>query len=181
MRSSWSCFFRLGPRVNDAPWLACVLLCFCAACTPPDISGLPPAHPEPEGSKVDSVLPTLRWEPFPRPLDLDGHTEGWLARIRSVTYDLRIWRTIQVPGARNEGFAYPGDLVYSRDGVREPIHTVETPLAPDTSYVWSIRARYELDGEVRVTEWSMLMSPNDPFAPRASSVPPRSYYRFRTP
>jgi len=161
-------------------WLVCALLCFCTACaqSPPPVSGLRPAYPEPWGPKVDSLLPTLRWEPFPRPADLKADTDGWVARVRSVTYDLRIWRTVKA----GHPFMYPGDLIYSRDGVPEPLHTVETPLAQDTSYLWSIRPRFELDGEVRVTEWSMLKFPNEwGFAPRAPRVPPLAYYRFRTP
>jgi hypothetical protein len=161
-------------------WLVCVLLCFCAACTlpPPPVSGLRPAYPAPWGPKVDSLVPTLRWESFPRPTDLGVDAEGWVARIQGVTYDLRIWRTVR----GDFPSIYPGDLVYSRDGVPEPLHTVETPLAPDTSYLWSIRARFDLDGEMRVTEWSMLKFPNEGISgPRAPRVPPLAYYRFKTP
>ena len=159
-------------------WLACALLFFCAACAQPShpVSGLRPAYPGPWGPKVDSLVPTLRWESFPRPIDLGADSEGWVARIQSVTYDLRIWRA-----ARDDYLSmYPGDLAYSRDGVPEPFHTVETPLAPGTNYLWSIRARFDLDGEMRVTEWSMLKFEGRD-AQRAPRVPPLAYYRFKTP
>jgi len=145
---------------------------------PAPIFGLRPEYPEPRNQKIDSRQPRLRWEAFPRPADLKADSNGWVARIQHVTYDVRIWRTVE--GAF--GRPFPGNLIYSRDSVPEPSHTVETPLAPDTSYVWTVRARFELDRQERITEWSMLRFPYDgPAEPRLPQIPPFSYYRFRTP
>ncbi len=122
--------------------------------------------------ETDSLQPTLRWETFPRPEDLKVDTAGRLGDAQNVTYELRIWR------AEAEGLhvAFPAELVYARTGLTEPGHTVETPLAPDTLYLWTIRAHFDRDGQPRVTEWGVLGAYS-----RVTTIPPRSYYRFKTP
>ena len=68
-----------------------------------------------------------------------------------------------------------GDVVYAREGLPAPWHTVEQPLAPGGRYFWSVRARFELDGRERVTDWSTT---NAYAAVR--QAPPGVYtYRFR--
>jgi len=46
-----------------------------------------------------------------------------------------------------------------------------------------VRARFELDGQVRVTPWGVLLlrGPSLLANPRSTLVPPRGYYRFVTP
>jgi len=119
--------------------------------------------------EVDSLQPTLRWEAFPRTEDLKVDKAGRLAAVRNPTYELRIWR------AEHD---FPAELVYARSGLTEPVHTVETPFAPDTLYLWTIRARFELNGEPRVTEWATL---SGPWYGRRTEIPHRDYYRFTTP
>jgi hypothetical protein len=127
---------------------------------------------------VDSLQPTFRWETFPRPEDLEADRAGRLAAARNQTYELRIWRCED---------NFPSELVYARSGLTEPVHRVETPLAPDTLYLWTIRARFELNGEPRVTEWGVLYPP---YQEIIAMIPPQytypnshyiSYYRFKTP
>ena len=177
----------------------CVLLCIVlfsgAGCSTGQstVFGLRPVYPAAteDHAKVDSLHPTLRWESFPRPADLRGDNDGWVGRTRTITYDLRIWRSER---GMSEKSRFPGDLVYSRNGLPEPAHRVEWPLTRDTQYVWSIRARFELDGNLRVTEWGML-KPRDPLSrnsgagtpwvytadPRSPYLPNWAYYRLRTP
>lgn len=124
--------------------------------------------------EVDSLQPTLRWEAFPRPEDLKADKAGRLATVRKPTYELRIWRA--------EDY-FPAELVYARSGLAEPVHTVETVLAPNTRYLWTIRARFELNGEPRVTEWGAWgdgRGTTIPLYPLYSRVH-YSYYEFRTP
>ncbi len=128
---------------------------------------------DPLTRELDSVKPTLRWEAFPRPEDLEADTEGRLAGVRGATYELRIWRA--------EG-DFPAELVYARAGLPEPVHTVETPLAPDTLYLWTVRARFELDGHSRVNQWGFLGF----WTFRSTMIPPPDmghfgYYRMKTP
>jgi hypothetical protein len=133
---------------------------------------------------VDSLQPELVWGPFPgvhmpcllckkEPfiiIDMDEVTD--------VTYHLRIWHAPK--------FA-PGEVVYDRRDLVETSHRLEQPLEPDSIYFWSVRARFRFDGNPQLTEWSLS---NLPFydtetaymlARRIGTIPPRNYYRFRTP
>jgi hypothetical protein len=121
-------------------------------------------------SHVDSLQPTFRWETFPRPEDLKVDKAGRLAVARNPTYELRIWRA--------EGL-FPAELVYARNGLTEPVHTVETPFVPDTLYLWTIRARFELNGEPRVMEWGVLTLTTADL--ETAVIPPPGYYMFKTP
>lgn len=116
-------------------------LAFLSACGGPGrVSGLRPAHPAPPDYRVDSGRPTLRWEPFPIP----GHERG----VSDVTYDLRI---------RHRNDMLQEREVYARDGLPQAEHTVEAPLQPEGTHVWTVRARFLLDGLPRETQWSRLL------------------------
>ena len=80
--------------------------------------------------KVSSLQPTLQWEAF---------------KGSNVTYELMIWRA-----------AGPNlsSLVYSRERLTKPIHTVEIQLDSNAHYFWTVRARFSVDGRTKVTEWS---------------------------
>jgi len=157
-------------------------------CTQPiAVRGLRPEYPEALWDsfsakvpfvKVDSLRPTLRWESFPRPQDHELDREGLLERIRNVTYDLKIWQADE-----EYPVEYPWQLVYLRRGVPEPSHKIESPLKPSTKYFWTVRARFELDGQPRVTEWGVtgvrvLLFPAVASLP---VVPNPLHYRFQTP
>lgn len=81
-------------------------------------------------SRVDSLQPTMSWEPFPG---------------SNVTYDLKIWRA---------GRLGPDTLVYSRTNLDQPTHKVETALEPSSLYYWSVRAHFSEQGRERITDWS---------------------------
>ncbi len=175
-RIQWSGQGQSGVRRSIARrWLVLLaLLCLASGCAQLPAVGLRPLPYDrynPARYSVDSLRPTLRWESFPRPEDLEADKAGRLAAVRNQTYELRIWRA--------EG-DFPSELVYARSGLTEPVHTVETPLAPDTDYQWTIRARFELNGEPRVTEWAVFG-----LAPEVAVIPLQQgsimYYWFRTP
>ncbi len=181
----------------------------------PRTCGLDPVHPavawswtgnlrtfdsQPASTLAESVEPRLAWQPRPAPAD-PRSPSPW-ARAADVRYDLRIWN--DVDGA-------PGEVVYERLGLTSTGHRVETPLAPKTTYYWSVRMRYAVDGAPRATRWSAANTPRlelpDPLTrlvyyshvdggrvvPRPCRaedldscgcldfIPARSYYRFRTP
>ena len=164
--------------------LGLALLCVASGCGPRPAAGLRPLpllmYSEPIISYVDSLQPTFRWEAFPRPEDLKVDKAGRLATARNPTYDLRIWR------AENR---FPAELVYARSGLTEPVHTVEIPFVPDTLYLWTIRARFELNGEPRVMEWGVLTPGPDitewgvlpPRDVEKAEIPHPDYYMFKTP
>ena len=126
----------------------------------PLLCGVAPLRPAPEWrrdpvydrelalSRVDSVTPTLAWEAGP-PAAWSHDRAAW-ERATDRRYDLRIW------SAEDH---IPGDLVYERTGLADTTHVVETALAPRTSYFWSVRLRYSLDGELRATRWSAACRP----------------------
>jgi len=136
------------------------------------ISGFRPTYPEVTYSvtgvqlpdmlnwpMVDSLQPTLRWEPFPgehqnyegaRVIPFVAVDPG---SISDVKYDLRIWTV--------RGRA-PGELAYEIDGLTEPFHKLERALKPDTEYYWSVRAQFLLNDQLRVSEWSLSQIPCTP-------------------
>lgn len=97
-----------------------------------------------------SLEPTLQWEPFPGEVNDGAKNEHLLHAVENIRYDLRVWR-IDADYARY--------LVYSREGLREPAHHLETPLEPDSRYFWSVRARFENSGAPHATMWSRFRTP----------------------
>jgi hypothetical protein len=117
--------------------------------------------------RVASLQPTLSWQAFPREVDVAAAPQD-MARVRNVRYELVIAREHQLA---------PAEIVYRREALPRPEHTLETPLAPGTNYFWTVRARFELDGRERVTPWGSTH-----LAPRETwTVPSRYTYRFSTP
>jgi hypothetical protein len=181
--------------------LLIVALLASTGCTAP-VSGFAPVYPVQtytshpfrnvpvdvlDWVKVDSLQPTLRWEPFP------GKTQAPLSAeitafvnvderaVSDITYDLKIWNVLD---------GTPAELVYEHEGIVEQWHRLESPLKPKTKYVWSVRARFKLDGKPRATEWSLSQMPCPPSyglecargaARRLGTIPPLNYYRFKTP
>ncbi len=100
---------------------------------------------------VDSVRPTLRWERFPRAHDLTGG-DGRPVEITDVRYDIRVFDTAAPAG---DGIVLvPAQQVYGARDLPEAHHTVAGGLAACRDYFWTVRARFKLDGRVRVTEWA---------------------------
>ena len=100
-------------------------------------------------SPVESVTPVLEWESAG---ELGSVIDAVSASTRTgkITYDLRIWSSAD--GA-------PVDVVYERQGLPQPQHRVETPLEPGSTYMWSVRTRYVVDGRTLVTRWSAANIP----------------------
>jgi len=153
----------------------CGILSGCA--TEASVQGLRPEYPavrhnffNPEIAfvTVDSLQPILKWEPFPRPQDRVA--DKFMERVSTITYDLQIWRI----GENGQ----PAELVYERNGLAVPYHKIETPLLSSREYLWSVRARFDLDGKPRVTEWGRPTMGN---VGRQDVVPNLNFYRFETP
>jgi len=153
-----------GQRISIL--LALAILSGCGGVT---AVGLHPVYPPLEKKafathcefvEVDSLQPTLKWQPFPRPSD------DFADKVQDVTYELRIWTTTQGPS---------GKLRYSRDGLKLPSHKLEESLEPSIQYLWSVRARFMINGDLRVTEWGMAGLPL-----RNESIPNLSCFRFKT-
>jgi hypothetical protein len=120
-----------------------------------------------EWTTIDQLRPTLRWQAFPRPSDIVAAPEE-MNKVRNVRYDLAI--------AREQNLA-PVEIVYRRRGLIGTEHSLEQPLTRATRYFWTVRARFELNGEERLTEWGSVH-----FQARENLTAPSQYsYRFKTP
>lgn len=146
---------------------------------------LRPIYPETSRPKVDSRRPQLRWEPFPRTLDHERGDPALIAKIRDVTYDLKIWEPDDDA---------PGRLVYERTGLPEPSHQVQLSLEPERRYFWTFRARFTVDGQPMATRWAFARflgswehGPRDERGAHllevchSDQIDFHNYYRFVTP
>ncbi|MCX7771199.1 MAG: hypothetical protein N2202_09015, partial [Proteobacteria bacterium] len=123
-------------------------------------------------TEVDSLQPTFKWASFPKSRDIERDEQGFLIKIRDVTYDLKIWKS------ENE---FPGYLIYSRQSLPEPFHKIEQLLEPCAKYFWTVRARFKIDGETRVTEWGISAIPGGLMVRKSHEIPNPNLYRFKTP
>ena len=134
--------------------LALPLLVLPLAAWTTHINGLLPVSPAP-GAQVDSLTPTLQWEPFPERGD---------PHVTEVVYDLRV---LESGGAQ----------VYSREGLPECSHRLQQALVPGRVYYWTVRVRFRWDGRRRETQWTTVRnsrgSPSTPEDP-ARYMPLRS-------
>jgi hypothetical protein len=125
---------------------------------------------------IDSLRPTLKWEAFPREIDLTGDMATVARSAKDIVYDLKVWEIMA-----NEP---SGKLVlYERKGLNKPLHQMEKLLNPGTKYYWSVRARFTLHGKPKATQWSFSRIPTQPFEDTCDSknIPSSNYYRFATP
>lgn len=103
---------------------------------------------------VTSLQPTLEWEPSPTSY--------------GTTYDLIVWRAkTGGPEVRAES------IVYERERLTAPSHDIETPLEPETHYLWAVRAHFMRYGQTQITPWSYELAATAPDKPH--------YFQFSTP
>ncbi len=119
-----------------------------------------------------TLRPTLEWGEFPEPTRREPGAPGTMGGIADVTYDLRMWR------AEDD---FPGELAYAREALPTPFHHIEEPLDPSTMYFWTVRARFELDGQVRVTPWAVTQKRRGYSPGKLDRVSNDFYYRLTTP
>jgi hypothetical protein len=139
-------------------------------------------------TEVDSLQPLLRWESFPPPEDRELYREEFFESIINIRYDIRIWLS------DND---YPGTLIYSETGLPKPQFELQKPLFYCSKYFWTVRARFEVEGKTRVTDWSISTgvmpdylwkkgyesdwAGRYPFMGRIPFIPNPNLYRFKTP
>jgi len=166
----------IGVRIGQHAILFLMVIGLTTGCSGITSVGLRPEYPPLEkGSfdiwakfvEVDSLKPTLRWQRFPRDKDLKADKEGNLDRVEDVSYEVRIWKTV---------YGDSGHLVYARAGLRSPYHKLDQSLEPSTKYLWTVRARFMLDGRPKVIEWGLAG-----YLLRGMAVPNTSCFRFSTP
>ena len=124
--------------------------------------------------EVDTLQPTLKWEAFPREKDKKADVGRVLEKINNVSYELRVYK-----GSNGA----PEELVYKKEGLPMPEHTLEIGLEPARPYFWTVRAHFSLNGLHQVTKWSYSRIPWPPSADPCldNSIPLYHYYGFITP
>lgn len=159
----------LGTFISEQMFLLYPLLDQNSAISAGGPLGLAFVGPASFSGFVDSLQPTLEWERFPRGIDMKWAPEE-MARVKDVRYDVIV--------QAQYGAGASASIVYRREGLSESTHRLETPLAVTTSYVWTVRARFELDGRQRVTQWASMRGNWDRNVDAVT--PPASYYHFWT-
>ncbi len=107
-------------------------------------------------TEIDTLQPTFRWEPFPGAEQQEG--EKAPADVREVTYEVKVFsarRSSRTLGGKMVPELLGGP-VYSRSGLVEPSHRIEVPLEACTKYFWTVRAKFRLGGQPRLTDWANL-------------------------
>ena len=105
-------------------------------------SGIKPISPP--GKKVipapmvDSLTPTLVWEP----LEIKESAD----KITDLRYDIIIYTNI--------GFPPQAKVAYQKEDITETSHVVTTPLQKGTRYYWRIREKYKRNGEEVTGQWN---------------------------
>ena len=160
-------------------WCGLTLLTLTACPSTAPVYGIRPVYPPPKPGlfqMVDSLQPTLRWEPFKYVAKKGQETEVH-SQIDNITYDMRIWRLQKGRTwywKQGERHGDPGVLVYSRENLPDSWHTIETPLDRSKVYFWSIRTKFTVDGHLRVTEWAEQLY-------MIGVHPKTRYFSFQTP
>ncbi len=91
-------------------------------------------------------------------------------------------------------------MIYERRDLPDSSHKPERPLEKESRYFWSVRARFNLDGNTKGTKWGYFRSPqydgSGMVKKQASPgsliksgrdactldfIPTSNYYRFQTP
>lgn len=111
----------------------------------------------------------LAWQPFPDERGQAQLQEDIGCRATHVLYDLRVW---EMAGNLR------GNLVYERHALPSTTHRLEDPLHPGMSYLWSIRACFNLEARVACTPWAFSLVPAEIDACKSTIIGPENYYHF---
>jgi hypothetical protein len=89
--------------------------------------------------EVDSLTPTLKWEPL--------ETENIDGDLTDIRYDVDIFTV--------SGLLFQDETVdYHKEDIVETSLVVESPLQPDKRYFWRIRAKYKQNGREVTGDWN---------------------------
>jgi hypothetical protein len=108
---------------------------------------------------IATSRPAFRWSTLPSLLDRDPG-DPVARRAGEIRYEFRLYsarRPKTVLGTASlASLVVPERMLYERGDLTEPAIELPAPLEPCTSYFWTVRARFRLDGFPRVTEWTAL-------------------------
>ena len=113
-----------------------------------------------------SARPTFRWEPFPPVGTVDSLEAALGGEITDVSYEFRL---------AEEETGLPGPLLLHLTGLVTNEYELERLLRSGSGYFWTVRARYEVNGASRVTEWGCT----HPLGRLIADAPNIYSYRFK--
>ncbi len=97
-------------------------------------------------ASVTSLEPHFRWREFPTEKVLTADFQGLLPALSLLRYDLRIYRL--------DDERRTARIILEQNNIEATEFRMSQPLAPDTEYVWSVRARFVLYTGERTSRWS---------------------------
>lgn len=127
---------------------------------------------------VDSLQPEFRWESFPTPEERKADRDGELSTLDDVHYEVKIYEA----ASEFDAGMMPGPLVDSRT-TQTASYRPETPLKSCNHYFLTFRARFNLNGQPRATEWAGVRNEGLIECYYIRSPPPtlsRKFYPFKT-
>jgi hypothetical protein len=136
---------------------------------------------------VDSLQPTFRWEALPRAVGSRDYAGP------APVYEVRIFRAYPVAYATLRWIAPRSQPEIEAGELTATEFRPDRPLAACQYYFWTVRARFELDGYRKFTEWSgvydAVIGSLEPWLKRRSVRPPMAagphhewlFFAFQTP
>ena len=98
-------------------------------------------------TRIETAKPEFRWTPLEELLSAPGQS-GLIAQISDLAYEFRLY------SAADTGLGLvPGQLLLERTDLAQPLLRLPAPLESCQSYFWTVRARFQLGGFPRTTEW----------------------------
>jgi hypothetical protein len=119
----------------------------------------------PKDNMAEDISPLLSWQSFPRESDFSAAAVD-MKRVKNVKYDL-------IVGSGDNGET--PEIIYQIEGLTDTSHKLPVRLNSNTRYFWSVRARFDLKGRLRVTDWAT----DCPFEQQLTVG--SQIYRFYTP
>ena len=94
--------------------------------------------------RVETSTPSFSWQPVPE----TRNGETLAVPAEALRYDFRVFDD----GLRE---------VHRADDLVTPDYIMPAPLDAKAVYYWTVRARFELNGETRVTDWATCGESSD--------------------
>lgn len=134
--------------------------------------------------KIDSLHSQMTWESFPTVDELKDDKDHELAMLNNVSYEVKIYSAVPAfpEASMRKDDLVPGELIESGT-TQEPKFQPKIPLEDCGNYFWTFRARFNLNGQPKVTEWAGTYNRQLESCWDFGSLPPkpsRTFYPFKS-
>lgn len=101
-------------------------------------------------TNIETTQPEFRWVSLEEMLAALGKSE-LITQVSDLAYEFRLY------SAADAGIGLvPGQLLLEHTNIVQPLLHLPAPLESCQSYFWTVRARFQLGGFPRRTEWTSL-------------------------